>query len=293
MKILLRGLAGGLFLRHPLLERADLFGRPAILLIGLLQPAAHRLQLGVQPEEFVLRRLHGDCFRLPLCVQLSELLLEGGAFFLEAALSLVQLGGGLCPSLLGSLAGGLFLRHPLLERADLFGRPAILLIGLLQPAAHRLQLGVQPEEFVLRRLHGDCFRLPLCVQLSELLLEGGAFFLEAALSLVQLGGGLCQCLLGSLAGGLFLRHPLLQRSNLFRDRLALLVRLLQPTAHRLQLGVQPEEFVLRRLQSLLGCLARRLFLRHPLLDDCSLLGDRFVLLVRLLQASTHYRQFAV
>ena len=125
---------------------------------------------------------------------------------------------------------------------------------------HRLQLDVQPEEFVLRLMHGDCFRLPLCIQLGELLLERGAILLQSDLALCQLRGRLCQCLLGGLARRLLLRHPLFQRVNLFSDTPVLLVGLLQASTHCRRLGFQPGEFILRRLQRLLGCFAGRLFL---------------------------------
>ena len=144
------------------------------------------------------------------------MLLQRGAFRLETVLSLFR-----------RLPGRLFLRHPLLQRGHLFGGTPILLIRLSQLAARPFQFGFQMEEVLGRFICRHLFRLPLDRHLGQWLLRRSSFRLKAALGLSRLIGGLGQRLLGRLVGRFFLRHPLLQGSDLFASSPVLLVRRLQ------------------------------------------------------------------
>ena len=154
---LLSSLLNRLFPRDLLLERADLFGRPTIFLIGLLQPSTHRLEFGFQLRGGLCLRLlagltgllflrhpllqRADLLRRPVIFLVG--LLQPSTHRLEFGF---QLRGGLCLRLLAGLTGLLFLRHPLLQRADLLRRPVIFLVGLLQPSTHRLEFSLQAKE---------------------------------------------------------------------------------------------------------------------------------------------------
>ena len=130
--------------------------------------------------------------RLPLFAQLGKLLLKDFTFLLEATLGLCQLGRSLGPRLFSALLHRLFLCHLLLERADLVGRPAIFLIGLLQLATHRLEFGFQAKEILLCLIRRSTVGLLLLAQLRHLLLERGDLFGRPAIFLI----GLLQLLSG-------------------------------------------------------------------------------------------------
>ena len=133
-------MAGRLFLCHFLLERSDLFASPPVFLVRLLQPAVCRFQLGVQTKEASLRLLQHDPLRLPLGCHLGEWLLKPSTLILEAALCLFLLIGSLGQPLLGHMVGRFFLRHPLLQRSDLFGGTPVFSVRLLQLASGERRL---------------------------------------------------------------------------------------------------------------------------------------------------------
>ena len=111
--------------------------------------------------------------RLPLLAQLGKLLLKGFAFLLDATLDLCQLSRSLGPRLLSSLLHRLFPKDLLLQRVDLFSRPAIFLVGILQPTAHRIQFGFQLGGrlglHLLAGLGGRLFLPHLLLQRADLL----------------------------------------------------------------------------------------------------------------------------
>ena len=259
---LLSALLHCLFLCDLQLERANLLRRPAIFLIRLLQPTTHRLDLSFQLAgdlgQRLLRGLAGPLF-------LRHPLLQGGNLFDGTPVLLVgffqptvrriefsfQLGGGLGHRLLRGLAGPLFLRYPLLERADLLRRPAIFLIRLLQPTTHRLDLSFQANEVLRCFIRGSTVSLLLLAQLRHLLLKRRLFLLEMALGLLQLPDGLALALLRHLASPLFLRHPLLERADLLSHPAIFLRGLLQLLSDHCQLITQSPLGLIKRAFKLL------------------------------------------
>ena len=135
--------------RNPL--RLPIFAQLGKLLLKvfafLLEAALDLCQLGRSLGPRLLSTLLHRLFPRDLLLQRVDLL-SRPAIFLIGLLQLAahhlkfgfQLTGGLCLRLLASLAGPLFLRHPLLERGNLLDGTPVLLVGLFQPTVSRLFL---------------------------------------------------------------------------------------------------------------------------------------------------------
>ena len=120
----------------------------------------------------------------------------------------------------------------------MLSRPAIFLIGLLQLATHRLEFGFQAKHILRCFIRSGTVGMLLLAQPRHLLLKRRLFLLEVALGLFQLLGDLAFGLFRHLTGLLFLRHPLLEHTDLLSHPAVFLISLLQLLSDHCQLITQ-------------------------------------------------------
>ena len=171
------------FLRQALLERACLLSRHAVFLVGVLQLSIRKIKFFTPKRKFFSSFNCGNAVGLPLFSQLSNLLLQSGALFLQSCSGLSELSLALFKLFDRRDAGGLLLRHALFEGADLFGCIAVFLVRVFQAFLVRFKLRLQANQILFCFMGGCAVALPLRLKLLNLLLESCAFFLQLSLGL--------------------------------------------------------------------------------------------------------------